>query len=1134
MINKTPIPNIIHFVFVNDEFTEPFLFYHYLAIYSAYLVNKPDKIFFYHKAFPYGENWEKVLEIPNLILEEVEIPSKLKEKPLLNYAHKADVIRLDKLYQRGGVYMDMDTISVRPYKHLLLNQMVMGKQQNYAGLCNAIMMASPGCEFIKLWKQQYEEHFKPKGWNESSIRLPFILANKYPHLITVLEPACFFLPNWNETNKIFIPQNPPLMIDDKLITLHLWQSSSKKFLGGLVDYVCCLQPTLYGEIIKKLIKNYGLMYVRSPKTASSSIVDMFKRNFKKVIEIHDSTSIIKLSQELTHAPVGEDCIVCVASVFYMKHKQELNSLFGKKITFGITRDPYTKAISAWKYCKAIKNKPLLDVLYNPPQPRRHNNHDWIHFSRPQVEGLFYDLNTNTPHLNVDLLFKFEDLEKLTYFLSLVFGFSFSLKHLNITKNKPQYDIGQEEIKMINENYKLDFKLLNYKMREDKDNDIENIEDNDIETNDVKKPLRVISFCLYGIKLTYLVGMEENIKLAKEHFPDWTVYIYYNKTVPSEKIDLYKTMGAKTILCENVGENLSNWEGMFWRFLPLDDSTVDAWLSRDADSRLSAREAGFVNQWLDSGKSFHIIRDHRCHMHFIMGGIFGVNNRIFLPKYRDKVKPIPEIIQENYKYYKERNYNVDQLFLNNFIWNLIENDHMAHRCPEGRKVKDTDIEVEKVEHFVGKQYRIKEPEKTLEEKDLPPAVKVSDVFNKSVNIISEKSGLLLDLKLENDGKCTFFMNKLTVDDNSWILNKEGTLCFKPLQKYVVVDHYEKIKGTLKLVDNNELKEINSGIKLWSFTHDGFIYNKHSNLVFDIKGGMTNVGAPVRLHKLNKSLAQKWRFKLVENSDTNDVSNDVSDDVIVDNSSLDLTRYQRNFHNQFDKIYIVHLKRLQDRKKLIDHQLTKFNIDTSKVVMIDAVDKLCLNPDEFKKEKKWAYPGNTFWCNNVIINDRGDKCWCEGKGHPLNRGQFACQLSHIKVYEHIVKNKVERALVLEDDFFFSDNIHEQIDEYFKYVPQNWELLYLCQSHYTSQHRYNTDINNPYFIKRKRGCAYTTMYAIKLSAATDLFKDAFPMRAAADGYLSSLVDRSYKIKNAYITKQDFCKNASKIKDNAIKTTL
>ena len=113
----------------------------------------------------------------------------------------------------------------------------------------------------------------------------------------------------------------------------------------------------------------------------------------------------------------------------------------------------------------------------------------------------------------------------------------------------------------------------------------------------------------------------------------------------------------------------------------------------------------------------------------------------------------------------------------------------------------------------------------------------------------------------------------VDDNSWILDKDGTLWFKPLKKYVVVDHYEKNKGTLKLVDNNEIKDINSGIKLWTFTHDGFIYNKHSNLVFDIKGGGTNIGIQVRLHKLNKSLAQKWSFKVISKDEN-------SDDVVTD--------------------------------------------------------------------------------------------------------------------------------------------------------------------------------------------------------------------------------------------------------------
>ena len=69
--------------------------------------------------------------------------------------------------------------------------MVMGKQQNYAGLCNAIMMASPDVNLLNYGNNNMKNILNPRG-NESSIRLPLILANKYPHLITVLEPACFF------------------------------------------------------------------------------------------------------------------------------------------------------------------------------------------------------------------------------------------------------------------------------------------------------------------------------------------------------------------------------------------------------------------------------------------------------------------------------------------------------------------------------------------------------------------------------------------------------------------------------------------------------------------------------------------------------------------------------------------------------------------------------------------------------------------------------------------------------------------------------------------------------------------------------------------------------------------------------
>ena len=42
------INNICHFVFGMKKQTEEFLFSYYIAVYSAYLINKPDTIYFYY------------------------------------------------------------------------------------------------------------------------------------------------------------------------------------------------------------------------------------------------------------------------------------------------------------------------------------------------------------------------------------------------------------------------------------------------------------------------------------------------------------------------------------------------------------------------------------------------------------------------------------------------------------------------------------------------------------------------------------------------------------------------------------------------------------------------------------------------------------------------------------------------------------------------------------------------------------------------------------------------------------------------------------------------------------------------------------------------------------------------------
>ena len=61
--NDSSIPNIIHFIFGLIPQNEEFNMYRYIAVKSAYDVNKPDKIYFYYFYEPYGYWWDKTKEL---------------------------------------------------------------------------------------------------------------------------------------------------------------------------------------------------------------------------------------------------------------------------------------------------------------------------------------------------------------------------------------------------------------------------------------------------------------------------------------------------------------------------------------------------------------------------------------------------------------------------------------------------------------------------------------------------------------------------------------------------------------------------------------------------------------------------------------------------------------------------------------------------------------------------------------------------------------------------------------------------------------------------------------------------------------------------------------------------------------
>lgn len=110
----------------------------------------------------------------------------------------------------------------------------------------------------------------------------------------------------------------------------------------------------------------------------------------------------------------------------------------------------------------------------------------------------------------------------------------------------------------------------------------------------------------------------------------------------------------------------NLDSAFWRFKTISEDDVSVVISRDCDSRLSLREKLAVDEWLNSDKHFHIMRDHPCHGIEILGGMWGVKAPL--------LKNMNSLV-DNYN--KKNFYQDDQIFLKTVIYPLINNDCFIH-------------------------------------------------------------------------------------------------------------------------------------------------------------------------------------------------------------------------------------------------------------------------------------------------------------------------------------------------------------------------------------------------------------------------------------------------------------------------
>ncbi|KAL7642854.1 UNVERIFIED_CONTAM: hypothetical protein RMT77_006142 [Armadillidium vulgare] len=189
--------------------------------------------------------------------------------------------------------------------------------------------------------------------------------------------------------------------------------------------------------------------------------------------------------------------------------------------------------------------------------------------------------------------------------------------------------------------------------------------------------RVISYSFSPSKVRYWIGFNQTLNNISRLYPGWLVRVYATK---EDILFLQSKITPRKFLYFCDVNNLPyplNWKLVevsipLWRFAAIGDPNIDVVMFRDSDSMIIEREYHAVEEWLNSTKTLHIMRDSIGQDGLILAGLFGLkisdSNRGILTDIRDKMFAVSK---------REANIWQDQRVLEKFLWPVFQNDVLAH-------------------------------------------------------------------------------------------------------------------------------------------------------------------------------------------------------------------------------------------------------------------------------------------------------------------------------------------------------------------------------------------------------------------------------------------------------------------------
>jgi hypothetical protein len=223
--NNQEIPKLIHLIYLKGiEFSD----FHYACVKSMLNHMPSYKIVIYNDIEPVGNKyWDDLKRYVSI--ECVESPNEFDDYPLKYIQYKADVIRLEKLYEHGGIYLDLDMLIIKNFEHIIntgKDFYISEEGDKGNGLINCFMASKPKNGFIKKWLETFKVGLRMDNWAYHIRESNKILLDKKKHYsvkynLEILESKYFLPFKWMEYDKfVNIEEN----LNDDIHGVHLFET----------------------------------------------------------------------------------------------------------------------------------------------------------------------------------------------------------------------------------------------------------------------------------------------------------------------------------------------------------------------------------------------------------------------------------------------------------------------------------------------------------------------------------------------------------------------------------------------------------------------------------------------------------------------------------------------------------------------------------------------------------------------------------------------------------------------------------------------------------------------------------------------------------------------------------------------